>query len=162
MLVTAAARTGSNNEKQKGSGQSESKQDLRSGSKSPFFNQSKTYEVAPNHPFFNQSKTYEVAPNHPFFNSLSHPPSPPLDIGQCYKKRGPPGPGPGSRVIIDITHHDSVPPCIKLIFCRPPPAPVDAFGSQGSRRATYHNPYLVSSDETISYPCWGYPNLIIS
>ena len=67
----------------------------------------------------------------------------------------------------------------KLFFSRPPPAPVTAgFGSQGSRRATYHNPYLVSSMKnhnifilwisnimdihTISNPYDRYPNHTIS
>ena len=93
----------------------------------------------------NQSKTYEVAPNHPFFNSLSHPPSPPLTLVNAT----------GKGVHLDQALDPTSPFIILFLlalnwfFCRPPPAPVDAFGSQGSRRATYHNPYLVSSVKTI-------------
>ena len=89
-------------EKQKGTGQSESKQDLQSAaSKSPL---------------------------------SMDPPSPSTGLGTnavCQNKH---------------KYKYKYKFIIQSFLFRPPPAPVGfGFGSQGSRRATYHNPYLVSS-----------------
>ena len=87
-------------EKQKGTGQSESKQDLQSAaSKSPL---------------------------------SMDPPSPSTGLG--------------TNAVCQNKHKYKYKFIIQSFLFRPPPAPVGfGFGSQGSRRATYHNPYLVSS-----------------
>ena len=87
-------------EEQKGTGQSESKQDLQSAaSKSPL---------------------------------SMDPPSPSTGLG--------------TNAVCQNKHKYKYKFIIQSFLFRPPPAPVGfGFGSQGSRRATYHNPYLVSS-----------------